>query len=184
MAAVQLKGQQQAAGGSALQQGASTGATRRVVLAVDASEDSIAAFNWVLSNLLRPQDELHLLHVVPDVFTSPASGSIYYCSSPDLETERMLWSQAKQFFVDNFLEHAKQVGLEDTVCLHLVKESRSRHIGKAVCKKAAELGAEPLVVAAHDKGPIEKLLLGSVSEYCVAHSKRPLLLLHPNHSQL
>lgn len=61
---------------------------------------------------------------------------------------------------------------------------RSRHIGKAVCKKAAELGAEPLVVAAHDKGPIEKLLLGSVSEYCVSHSKRPVLLLHPNHSQL
>lgn len=145
---------------------------------------------------LFPQDELHLLHVVPDVFTSPASGSIYYCSSPDPETERLLvrapegcsatgrtfcrrirgrhacrkadqscpcnrsaamhprpragfpsgpatrcacrasrasapccavrlqWSQAKQFFVDNFLEHAKQVGLEDAVCLHLVKESR------------------------------------------------------------
>lgn len=36
------------------------------------------------------QDELHLLHVVPDVFTSPASGSIYYCSSPDPETERLL----------------------------------------------------------------------------------------------
>lgn len=154
------------------------------------------------------QDELHLLHVVPDVFTSPASGSIYYCSSPDPETERLLvrlqsscrpapagvasldlslcnccqpacpaccrpaceadwppckhglwggqggcvgmirgaaqpagaltpsarlapaapaalqWSQAKQFFVDNFLEHAKRVGLEDAVCLHLVKESR------------------------------------------------------------
>ncbi len=39
---------------------------------------------------LSLQDELHLLHVVPDVFTSPASGSIYYCSSPDPETERLL----------------------------------------------------------------------------------------------
>lgn len=41
------------------------------------------------------------------------------CGPPLLQ-----WSQAKQFFVDNFLEHAKHVGLEDAVCLHLVKESR------------------------------------------------------------
>lgn len=33
---------------------------------------------------------LPLPQVVPDVFTSPASGSIYYCSSPDPETERAL----------------------------------------------------------------------------------------------
>lgn len=34
------------------------------------------------------------------------------------------WQQAKQFFVDNFLEHAKALGLEDSCWLHLVKESR------------------------------------------------------------
>lgn len=61
---------------------------------------------------------------------------------------------------------------------------RTKHIGRAVCKKAEELGAEPLVVAAHDRSAIETLLLGSVSKYCVAHSKRPVLLLHPHHSQL
>jgi hypothetical protein len=88
------------------------------------SQDSIAAFKWVLTNLLKPRDELHLLHVVPDVFFGPSSGSIYYCSSPDPETERMLWQQAKLFFVDHFLEPAKSCGLEDSVWLHLVKERR------------------------------------------------------------
>jgi len=34
------------------------------------------------------------------------------------------WQQAKSFFVDNFLEHAKAEGLEDCCWLHLVKESR------------------------------------------------------------
>lgn len=61
---------------------------------------------------------------------------------------------------------------------------RHKHIGKAVCKKAEELGADPLVVASHDKGPLEELLLGSVSKFCATHSKRPVLLLHPNHSSL
>lgn len=53
-----------------------------------------------------------------------------------------------------------------------------------MCKKAEELGADPLVVASHDKGPLEELLLGSVSKFCATHSKRPVLLLHPNHSPL
>lgn len=61
---------------------------------------------------------------------------------------------------------------------------RHKHIGRAVCAKAEELGAEPLVVSAHEKSALERLLMGSVSSYCAAHSKRPVLLLHPNHSQL
>ncbi|KAI7843254.1 hypothetical protein COHA_003088 [Chlorella ohadii] len=171
-------------GGSATAEKQQAATTRRIVVAVDASEDSIDAFTWVIKNLVKPGDELHLLHVVPDVFTSPASGSIYYCSSPDPEMERALWQQAKSFFVDNFLEHAKAEGLEDCCWLHLVKESRHKHIGKAVCKKADELGAEPLVLAAHDRSALEKMFLGSVSDYCVTHSKRPVLLLHPHHSAL
>lgn len=34
------------------------------------------------------------VQVVPDVFTSPASGSIYYCSTPDPEMERALVSRS------------------------------------------------------------------------------------------
>ena len=39
-------------------------------------------------------------------------------------TSCLQWQQAKSFFVDNFLEHAKAEGLEDCCWLHLVKESR------------------------------------------------------------
>ena len=54
-------------------------------------QDSLVAFNYVIENVLkRGEDHVHLLHVVPDLFTSPASGSIHYCSSPDPETERAL----------------------------------------------------------------------------------------------
>ncbi|KAI3429280.1 hypothetical protein D9Q98_005376 [Chlorella vulgaris] len=155
---------------------------RRVVLAADATPESVLAFNWVLNNLLKPTDELHLVHVVPDIFHTPASGSIYFVESPDPETERLLWQEAKQYFADHFLDHAKASGLEDSVWLHLVKERRHKHVGKAVCKKAEELCADPLVVASHDKGAIEELLLGSVSKYCATNSKRPVLVLHPNHN--
>ena len=45
----------------------------------------MGAFNWTLKNLYRAGDNLHLLHVVPDVFSSPASGAIYYPATPDTE---------------------------------------------------------------------------------------------------
>lgn len=54
------------------------------------AQESVLAFNWVLNNLLKPTDELHLVHVVPDIFHTPASGSIYFVESPDPETERLL----------------------------------------------------------------------------------------------
>jgi hypothetical protein len=54
-------------------------------------QDSLVAFNYVIEHVVkRGEDHVHLLHVVPDLFTSPASGSIHYCSSPDPETERAL----------------------------------------------------------------------------------------------
>ena len=60
-------------------------------------QDSLVAFNYVLENVMkRGADHVHLLHVVPDLFTSPASGSIHYCSSPDPETERALVGAAAQ----------------------------------------------------------------------------------------
>ena len=55
------------------------------------------------------------------------------------------------------LLQARQRGVvaPEAVQLHLVKEARHKSIGAAVCRKAEELRAEPLVVAAHDKGAIE-----------------------------
>lgn len=53
-------------------------------------QDSISAFHWTLRNIYRPGDQVFVLHVMPDLFSEPASGSIYYCPSGDPETERCL----------------------------------------------------------------------------------------------
>lgn len=38
---------------------------RNLVVAIDDSEEGLAAVGWVLGHLWRPGDCLHLLHVVP-----------------------------------------------------------------------------------------------------------------------
>lgn len=45
------------------------------------------------------------------------------------------WQEAKQYFADHFLDHAKASGLEDSVWLHLVKERRS--VLLATCDREA-----------------------------------------------
>lgn len=154
--------------------------SRNVVVAVDANEESVAAFMWTLVNLYREGDSLHVLHVVPEALSSPASGSIYYPQPIDPETERALWRQAQEFIQDEFVEIAKSKGV--TVNVVLVKESRHKHIGWAVCKKAEELQASPLVLACHHKSKLEEMLLGSVSKFCAEHCRQPVLLIHPDHS--
>lgn len=155
--------------------------SRNVVVAVDANEDSVAAFVWTLGNLYREGDSLHILHVVPEALSSPASGSIYYPQPIDPETERALWRQAQEFIQNEFVEIAKRKGV--TVNVVLVKESRHKHIGWAVCKKAEELQASPLVLACHHKSKLEEMLMGSVSKFCAEHCRQPVLLIHPDHSQ-
>lgn len=62
---------------------------------------------------------------------------------------------------------------------------RSTRLGGVVVYRHPVLLSFPsLQLAAHDRSVLEKMFLGSVSDYCVTHSKRPVLLLHPHHSVL
>ncbi len=60
----------------------------------------------------------------------------------------------------------------------MLAKERHKGIGLAVCKKAEELQASMLVMAAHNKSRFEEIIMGSTSKYCVAHCKKPVLLLH------
>ena len=96
----------------------------------------MAAFHWALTNVYRDGDSVHILHVVPEVYSSPASGSIYY-SAHDPEADQKLWRQAEEFIQEEFVSMAKCQGIGVEVVL--VKESRHKHVGWAVCEKAEEL---------------------------------------------
>jgi nucleotide-binding universal stress UspA family protein len=48
--------------------------------------------------------------------------------------------------------------------------------GTAICDVAAEVGADLVVIGAHGKGVIRRVLLGSTSEYVVRHAPCPVLV--------
>ena len=51
--------------------------------------------------------------------------------------------------------------------------------GDAILEAAAAEGADMIVVGTHGRGGIERLLLGSVSEYVIRHADVPVLVVRP-----
>eukprot|EP00884_Botryococcus_braunii_P018852 jgi/Botrbrau1/5650/Bobra.55_1s0038.1 len=50
-------------------------------------------------------------------------------------------------------------------------------IGALLCDKAESVGAALIVMAAHNKGPIVRFVVGSVTKYCLDHSTTTVLLM-------
>lgn len=134
-------------------------------------------------NIYRPGDAMHILHVVPAVDATPASGFVYY-PRYQVGDEHALSSQAEQFIKDEFVAMAEERGISVNVVV--VKDSpRHDHVGWAVCEHADELQASPLVLYAHHRSIFEELMLGSsVTKFVARNCKRPVLLVNPQHSQL
>jgi nucleotide-binding universal stress UspA family protein len=51
--------------------------------------------------------------------------------------------------------------------------------GDGVTEAAEAEGADVIVVGSHARGPVGRLLLGSVSAYVVAHARGPVLVIRP-----
>ncbi len=123
--------------------------------------------------------------MLPEVHAAPASGSLYY-PSYDAESDQ-LWEKAESFIRSEFVAAAAARGVDCHVQLTKMREGghrRHKHVGMAVCEKAEELDAQPLVLFAHHRSFLEEWLLGSVSKFCAANCKSPVLLVHPEHTAL
>lgn len=58
----------------------------------------------------------------------------------------------------------------------LQSEVDTESVGHVLCKKAEELDAICIVMASHNKGRMAEFFLGSVTQYCTHHSKRPVVI--------
>lgn len=51
-------------------------------------------------------------------------------------------------------------------------------IGNVVCKKAEDLEVISVIMASHSKSKLTEFFLGSVTNYCTHHCKKPILVVH------
>uniref|UniRef100_A0A0E0NL90 UspA domain-containing protein n=1 Tax=Oryza rufipogon TaxID=4529 RepID=A0A0E0NL90_ORYRU len=134
-----------------------TGNLASVVVAVDGSEESMNALRWALDNLrLRPDGALVVLHVEVPAFTQA------------IEAHQRRITQA-------ILDHALKICSEKNVEVKtdvVVGDPKEK-----ICEVTANLKADLLVMGCRAFGPLKRMFLGSVSNYCINNVVCPVVVI-------
>jgi nucleotide-binding universal stress UspA family protein len=138
---------------------------RRILVATDASPASAGAERAGIELAARFGASLILLSVIdPSRLRLP--GGLFHTRVDQVRTKR-------ESTVAKIVEDAREKG----VSAHfLVWEGDP---GASVIEAAEAEGADVIVVGSHDRGPVGRLLLGSVSSYVVDHGRPPVVVIRP-----
>jgi len=85
--------------------------------------------------------------------------------------------RAEHFIIERYVKGLPS-GFSSPPVVHIIKsEVDTESVGHVLCKKADELHAACMVMASHNKGRMVEFFLGSVTNYCTHHSKRPVIVI-------
>lgn len=168
------------AGGGAV--GAPSSSPRRVVVAVDESEESMHALSWCLSNVVSagkaavaPPPSVVLVHA-----RSPRP--LYYPTIDGTGTGYVMTQQVvdcmEQYMAsaaDTVVTKAKTIctAFPDVRVETCVEKGDPRDV---ICGTAEKAGADMLVMGSHGYGFLQWALMGSVSNHCVQNCKCPVVV--------
>lgn len=140
----------------------------KVLVAVDGSEHSLEAARAGLS-VTHPDAEVTILEVV-----SPVEGAVEFASGLEGPVA---------FAVDEEVDAAnlaRGVAMAEEIAEQLGRKSIIRvdegDAASVICQVAEDMGADLVVVGSHGKGFVQRMLLGSVSNYVVHHAPCPVMV--------
>ncbi|XP_074585277.1 universal stress protein A-like protein [Curcuma longa] len=153
--------------------GAGGGRPQKVMVAIDESDCSRYALEWVLANL-RPSLSSSPLFV----FSVQALPEIAYVTaaslgSPPMELIQAVQKHQKQAS-DALLEKAKKICAQHGVVVETITDVGDPK--EAICQAAEKMNIDLLIVGSHGKNALQRAFLGSVSNYCVHNAKCPVLV--------
>ncbi|XP_026388709.1 universal stress protein PHOS34-like [Papaver somniferum] len=167
-----------------------TGNLGCVLVTVDGSEESMNALKWAITNLkLRPsstssesqvQEEgfFLILHVQspPNIITGLNPGSIPFGGPGNYEVPAFAQAvEAHQRRIsDAIISHAVEICTEKEV-----KHKTQVVVGdpkQVICDVAENQHVDLLVMGCRPFGPIKRMFLGSVSNYCTNNAQCPVIV--------
>ncbi|PWA40029.1 Rossmann-like alpha/beta/alpha sandwich fold [Artemisia annua] len=150
-----------------------------VIVAVDGSEESMKALNWALDNVkLRSDGSLFIIHVQspPSIAAGLNPGAIPFGGPSEVEvpafTQAIEAHQRK--ITDAIITHAMEI------CANKNTEVKTKVVigdpKEKICEAVEELHADLLVMGCRSFGPIKRMFLGSVSNYCSNNVPCPVMI--------
>lgn len=156
-----------------------SGAQRKIAIAVDLSDESAFAVKWAVQNYLRPGDAVILLHVRP---TSVLYGADWGAIDLSIDTSDEKSQQKLEDDFDNFTtskaNDLAQPLVEGNIPfkIHIVKDHDMK---ERLCLEVERLGLSAVIMGSRGFGASRrssKGRLGSVSDYCVHHCVCPVVV--------
>ncbi|XP_072997388.1 universal stress protein A-like protein isoform X1 [Typha latifolia] len=176
---------------------------RRIMVAVDESEESIHALRWCLANVLSStgnggaaSDTLILVYARPpppvySALDGAENGRKHHLFGtetdfvPNLQPPETgyLFSEEVTASIDKYSRDLADSVTEKAhkICKEFsnIKVEVKVAVGDArdvICEMVEKMGADILVMGSHGYGFIKRALLGSVSDYCARNAKCPVLI--------
>ncbi|KAM3260295.1 hypothetical protein ACQJBY_051513 [Aegilops geniculata] len=167
-----------APGAGGAEGGRAAGATMKVAVAVDASEESLHALSWALDNVVRLHPGasvvvLHAQHSVDHFVYPVAAHGLAYAPPTALDSMRRAQEENSRKVVARALDVCRQKQASATAA---VVEGDPK---EAICQAVEEMRADLLVLGSRGLGMIKRALLGSVSDYLAHHACCPVLIVKP-----
>ncbi|XP_021770100.1 universal stress protein PHOS32-like [Chenopodium quinoa] len=157
---------------------------KKIVVAVDESEESMHALSWCLNNVISVSHQnsnsttLVLLYVKPP---PPANYSAFdvagYLFGNDVVADLEDYYRK---LVDSVMSKAQQVCMKSKINIKVEKKVGSGDAKDVICGTVEKLGADMLVMGSHGYGFLKRAILGSVSYDCAKQVKCPMVVVkHP-----
>uniref|UniRef100_A0A0D6QXM3 UspA domain-containing protein n=1 Tax=Araucaria cunninghamii TaxID=56994 RepID=A0A0D6QXM3_ARACU len=140
---------------------------RRILVAVDESEQSMYALKWAVENLhLSSNDTLLLCHCKRIPVGGPG-----FVLTPDVALSLERYDNR---LAENLMKKAKEICSGSQVKVE--EKIVSGDARDNLCEAVKRLEADFLVIGSHGYGTIKRAVLGSVSDYCAHNAKCPVLI--------
>nr|VDC63245.1 unnamed protein product [Brassica rapa] len=158
---------------------------RKIVVAVDESEESMEALSWSLDNLFPygSNNTLILLYVKPPlpVYSSiDAAGESRFIVTGDPVAALKKYEHE---LVESVMARSRTVYQDFESDINIERRVGRGDAKEVICNAVQKLKADMLVIGTHDYGFFKRALLGSVSEYCAKRVKCPVIIVKKKNPQ-
>lgn len=151
---------------------------RRILVAVDESEESMYALKWAVDYLhLDSTDTLILCHSKRLLGGYEGLGGPGFVLTPEVVIS-----------MEKHQDHVAEVVMQKArdICSGTpakVEEKIFKGDARdALCDAVKKVGADFLVIGSHGYGTFKRAFLGSVSDYCAHHAKCAVMIIKKPHS--
>ncbi|XP_074315751.1 universal stress protein A-like protein [Silene latifolia] len=155
---------------------------RKIVVAVDESEESMHALSWCIDNIVVSEQTsdysttLVLLYVKPPPPPFSPFDVADYLLGNDVVASMEEYSRK---LVESVMSRAQAIctmKYSNNINIKVEKKVGSGDAKQVICGTVDKLGADMLVMGSHDYGFLKRALLGSVSYDCAKRVKCPVVV--------